>query len=51
MKTMLLLTGMLVVCASSAFAANPGVDLSFNACPGNAGSSQAGRNCARSPGR
>jgi hypothetical protein len=42
MKTMLLLVGMLVVCASSAFAAIAGVDLSFNACPGNAGSTQAG---------
>jgi len=37
---LLLLGGML--CGASAFAAAPGVDLSFNACPLNAGSTQAG---------
>ena len=40
MKKLLLVTAALALCASSAFAV--GVDLSFNACPGNAGSVQAG---------
>jgi len=42
MKKALILVGLLAVCAAPTFAATPGVDLSFNACPGNAGSVQAG---------
>jgi len=42
MNKTLLLTGMLALCASPAFAASPGVDLSFVACPLDAGSTQNG---------
>jgi len=42
MKKTLLLAGMLAMCVTSAFAGPAGVDISFNACPGDAGSTQQG---------
>jgi len=42
MKKLLFLVTTLALCASTAFASPAGVDLSFNACPLNAGSTQAG---------
>jgi hypothetical protein len=42
MKKLIVLAGLMALCAASAFAAPAGVDLSFTACPLDAGSSQAG---------
>jgi len=42
MKKVLVLAGLMALCAASAFAAPAGVDISFNACPLNAGSAQTG---------